>query len=130
MKGVTSDLDGSYPLSSPSYHEKTAGRATVSSNSVILKCLADTFCSDGFIFERIKRQGDFGIYRKYKCESFEVIRIRRLEAHSFKGKEYPTTEIYPRSEEWGKYGWTYRTLAEANRKFARLIEESEEVKCL
>ena len=122
--GIVSDVNGG-SLSLPSHQEKADGRASVSSNSAILECLADTFCSDGFIFERIRRQGDFGIYRKYKCESFEVIRVRRLKAHSFKGKEYPTTEVYPRSEEWGQNGFTYRTLAEANRKFTSLIKESE-----
>ena len=84
----------------------------------------------GFRHNLIERLGEIAIYRQRKSglpDAFEVVRIQKREAFSLFDKDYPATETYPRDEAWGVDGFTYRSLDEAERKFAELIGKSKEI---
>jgi hypothetical protein len=85
--------------------------------------LLGEFRQSGSTFTQVKRVGDIAIYKQTKARrspAFEVVTIRRREASVAFGKEFPATEYYPHNEDWGTYGFTYRTLDEAERKFEEL----------
>ncbi len=61
----------------------------------------------------------------YFC--YEVIRIRKREAESFKRYgtliELPLREVYPTDNNWGLYGWTFKDLKGAEVYFIKLSEK-------
>jgi hypothetical protein len=72
---------------------------------------------------QLKRVRAVAIYQQAKNDqapAFEVVIIRRREASFAFGKDFPATEYYPHNEDWGTYGFTYRTLEEALVKFREL----------
>lgn len=81
------------------------------------------FNRDGFTFRQLRRIGNVAIYeqtKKGQSPAYEVVILRMREARIAFGMELPECEHYPSSEEWGTYGWTYRSLSEAERKFKEL----------
>jgi hypothetical protein len=54
----------------------------------------------------VERKGNIAIYQG-PYQDFEVIVIRVAEESVFAGKVVPRREVYPSSELWGTYGWTY-----------------------
>src|SRR6266404_3390430 len=93
--------------------------------------LSREFRHAGFSLTRLKRAIDVAIYRQSKNEhhpSYEVVLIRKSEARSAFGHEFPAAEYYPRSEDWGTYGFTYRTIEGALAKFAELTGKAKEGK--
>jgi len=90
--------------------------------------IATLFRHSGFTFIQLKRIGNGAIYKQSKGKqpaAFEVVRIREYEAYAAFGKEIPAAEYYPKSEDWGTYGFTYCTLEEALAKFAELTNEQQ-----
>jgi hypothetical protein len=84
----------------------------------------------GFTLTQLKRVGNVAIYqqtKKKQTTAFEVVIIRRREASTAFGKDFPATEYYPHNEDWGTYGFTYRTIEGAERKFAELTDKAKEV---
>lgn len=74
---------------------------------------------------QIERHGDLAIYRQQHKEAdvarFEVIRIRIERERVWPdGHVTPEREAYPGSAQWGTYGWTCHTLAEAQTLLAEL----------
>jgi len=61
----------------------------------------------------------------YFC--YEVIRIRKREAESFKRFgaliALPLREVYPTDNNWGLYGWTFEDLKNAEVYFIKLSEK-------
>ncbi len=77
----------------------------------------------GFEYTQLKRAGNIAIYRQSKKglpDGYEVVCIQKHEAFSAFGKDFPAGESYPRSQQWGSDGWTYRTLGDAEAKFKEL----------
>jgi hypothetical protein len=76
----------------------------------------------GFRLTQLKRLGAVAIYKQAKTQqvTFEVVIIRQREASFAFGKDFPATEYYPHNEDWGTYGFSYRTLEEALVKFMEL----------
>ena len=87
-------------------------------------------------FTQWQRNNDFAIYLKennvpidsplyYFC--YEVIKIRKREAESFKRFstiiELPLREIYPTDNNWGLYGWTFEDLKTAEVYFIKLSKK-------
>jgi hypothetical protein len=78
------------------------------------KPLPTRFRRDGFDYRQVAREGDVAIYeqRWTGCEKpsvcYEVIRIRRHEGFQIDGRIIEPAETYPRSEDWGVYGFTHR----------------------
>ena len=101
-----------------------------------MRLLEQNFISKGFRFTQRERNDNFAIYLKennvpiesplyYFC--YEVIKIRKREAESFKpfGKlmHLPLREIYPTDNNWGLYGWTFEELKSAEVYFIKLNEK-------
>ena len=85
--------------------------------------LLSKFRHSSFTLTQLKRVRAVAIYKQAKNEqapAFEVVIIRRREASFAFGKDFPATEYYPHNEDWGTYGFTYRTLEEALAKFREL----------
>jgi hypothetical protein len=76
----------------------------------------------GRTLKQLKREGMVAIYDQ-GLYSYEVIVIRIKKDGETFGKFYPEHEIYPSSEQWGIYGWTYRPdeREKAEKKFASLL---------
>ena len=93
-----------------------------------MKTRPKAFRSGGFSFKLLKRYGDIALLRKTKpglgFESFEVVIIQRHQSFEIKGKLIPAGEHFPRSEQWGSAGWSYRDRPSAERKFNQLISAS------
>src|SRR5215470_19435894 len=74
--------------------------------------LQTRFERDGFLYRQIAREGDGAIYEQCfvrnpdRVISYEVIRIRRRDGFSIKGRFVEPAEVYPNSEAWGVDGWT------------------------
>lgn len=70
------------------------------------------------------RDGARAIYRQTKTGSdrewFEVILIREEQERELFGTTRLAQESYPGNSDWGKFGWTFQTRADANRKFDQL----------
>jgi hypothetical protein len=87
---------------------------------------ATVFGYSGFTLTQLKRAGSVAIYKQTKGKqsvSFEVVIIRKAEAWTAFGKEFPATEYYPANEDWGLYGFTYRAIEDAERKFAESADQ-------
>ena len=92
-----------------------------------MKILPTTFRSDGFDFEQLAREGDIAIFVKQKLplrfKSYEVVIIQKRDAYTWpNGQTTPAHEAMPSSRDWGKYGWTYQTLEDAELRFKSLAE--------
>ena len=86
--------------------------------------LPDRFRSERGDCLLLRRHGRFAIVRRILASqsehpTFEVVHIVRQPAHHRFGKDYPAKEMMPRTESWGKMGWTYPTLEEAMVRFHR-----------
>jgi len=77
------------------------------------KRLPKEFRHDGFTFRQIARKRNAAIYEQTwtGCRSpsvaYEVVRVRRREGFQIGGRFIPPAEVYPRSQQWGKLGWTF-----------------------
>ena len=89
--------------------------------------LETEFYSRGFCHKLVRRAGFVATYARWRRSNpekvihYEVIIIRRQKAHTHNEIEYPEREVYPTSEHWGTYGWTYRDEAQARAKFEALV---------
>ena len=71
-----------------------------------------------FRYDQVEREGMLSLYRQTHKPSgnarFEVIRIRVRAAHTWpNGDTTPAHEAYPGAKAWGKDGWTFFALGEA-----------------
>ena len=89
-----------------------------------IRPLGFPFTKNGFTHELLGREGLLCIVTRSKRGSqihFEVVRLRERKGCTFKRGDkvltVPNVETYPRSEDWGTYGFTYRSLEEAKAKF-------------
>jgi hypothetical protein len=71
------------------------------------KPLALTFNREGFVYQQIWRQKDVAVYQYGPRGRFELV-IIRIEPEDVlpDGKVLPRREAYPRTSQWGQYGWT------------------------
>ena len=90
----------------------------------------------GCNWTQLKREGLLAIYhqvgidkptnRNRGANNYCVIIVReRKEQKLFKT---PAKESIPSGSEWGNYGWTYKDLESAERKFAALLAEGKHQK--
>ena len=93
-----------------------------------IRPLGFPFTKNGFTHELLGREGLVCIVRRSKHGSqmhFEVVRLRERKESTFErgGKvlTVPSVETYPRSEDWGTYGFTYRSLDQAKAKFQSML---------
>jgi len=94
--------------------------------------LPNEFRKSGFYFRLVKRQGDKAIYSKSRAggvgKHYEVIKIREHDEYVMGGVTIPAGESYPSSEQWGRLGYTYPTLEEAEERFNRIKSTPTEPK--
>ena len=91
----------------------------------------------GFFHKQIDRKGKFALYEKVLIDvacsakgeldknltiGYEVIIIRKQKAHERFGTQFPAKELYPSSETWGTYGWTFIQYLDACNKFKELCK--------
>ncbi|MEO6847790.1 MAG: hypothetical protein ABI254_11055 [Chthoniobacterales bacterium] len=113
------------PLSLPSPKKKTRSTAEAGGKkSKPYKTLATFFCKDGFTFRQIVREGNAAIYEQVlkgrsNPSAYEVVIIRKREAFKIGNRSIEAAEYYPKSDEWGSYGWTVKNREDA---FAKLRE--------
>lgn len=98
-------------------------------NTEIPKPIALEFTHGSMTYRQVMRSGNIAIYHQteefdgqQKHRSYEVVKIRIRKPRTLFGMEYPLMEVYPKSEDWGTYGWTYPTLEAAEKRFAGLVE--------
>lgn len=90
--------------------------------------LPETFRKYGYDFKLVKRSEKAAIYSqaiKDVVFAYEVIKIRKLIRQMLpSGVTIPAKEAFPSTSDWGKHGWTVRTLERALAKFQELEDES------
>jgi len=93
-----------------------------------MQTLPVEFDRKGWHFKQLKREGMLAIYLRTKpsmdgqstIESYEVIEIRIEKEKVRFERIVPEHERYPGDEEWGKYGWPYRSFKDAITKLKAL----------
>ena len=96
--------------------------------------LETEFYSRGFCHKLVRRAGFVATYARWRRSNppgpvhSEVVVIRRQKAHTHNEIEYPEREVYPSSEQWGTYGWTYQDEDQARAKFEALVQASDSMR--
>jgi hypothetical protein len=88
-----------------------------SGNKQEFKRLEFPFVKNGFTHELIKRDGLVCLVKRTRVgypelvPHYEVVKLRHADSFTDRlGNFIPACEVYPKTEDWGKYGFTYRTL--------------------
>jgi len=98
--------------------------------------LKKEFVKWNFRFKQLERKGKYALYEKFilnppqpiKGETnepsigFEVIIIQKQKEHERFGQTFPAKELYPSSETWGTYGWTFINMNNAYEKYNELCK--------
>src|SRR5262245_36962062 len=88
-----------------------------------------TVCEDKtFTYTQLHREGMIALYaQQHKgggSPRFEVVILRHMPASTLpSGATLPEREAYPRSSQWGQYGWTFHTREEAERWVTHLLQQ-------
>jgi hypothetical protein len=86
--------------------------------------LAFPFARNGFAHELLERRGQICLVKRSKDghSHFEVVKLQHAPDQERFGKFYAAHELYPSSETWGLYGFTYlvNDLDGAHKCFKRL----------
>src|SRR4051794_26664161 len=84
------------------------------------------FTERGFQYEQVAREGMVAIYTQTHTASgvvrYETVRLHIQAAHTWpNGTTTPEKEAYPSATAWGRRGWTFFTLAEAQTQMQALL---------
>jgi len=105
-----------------------------------MKPLPEKFTKGGFDFVLVKRIGLVALYQKIRDfdfrvgkvwktfkhrDSWEVFIIQQHAAREIAGVKIEACEAVPCSESWGIKGWSYMTLADAEKRFNTLINNEK-----
>lgn len=91
-----------------------------------MKPLPEIFTKKGFQHRLEWREGNVAVYRRWKGEAchWEVVVVREQKSRVMRTPsgcvDLPHAELYPGSEQWGTYGWTYLDLEAAKRKASQI----------
>jgi hypothetical protein len=95
--------------------------------AVTFRPLEFPFTKRGFLHELVKREGLVCLVRRSRIghpdipPHYEVVKLRQMPGRVWPtGQVSPPSEVYPESESWGVYGFTYRTLNKPERKWTAL----------
>lgn len=80
---------------------------------------------NGFDYKLHKSKGNVALYSqslKGIFLGYEVVKAKYRKAQKIFGKEYPAGYYMPKDEDWGEYGWTYKSSQRAEDKFKELTE--------
>jgi hypothetical protein len=98
-----------------------------SKKAQLYRPLQTRFRRNGFDYGQIAREGDAALYeqRWTGCAEpslcYEVIRIRRRDGFQLSERVIEPYEIYPNSDAWGAYGFTFTN---SNNAWAKFFEIS------
>lgn len=81
--------------------------------------LPDNFKKHGNSYQLLKRSKKSAIYKMDDSETYEVIRIRIGHAHP-QDEDQRSKELLPSDEAFGKWAWTFKTLADAKKRFGEV----------
>jgi hypothetical protein len=93
-----------------------------------MKTIQNEFRSGGFNVTVLKRHGDVVMLSKTRpswdptVDHLEVCLVRRHSGFTVAGHNIPPGEYLPANEEWGDKGWSFNRRADAEHKYADLIE--------
>jgi hypothetical protein len=95
-----------------------------------MESVVDAFSDARFAYAQIERQGMVCIYTQTHKESgvvrYEVVRLHIQAAHTWpNGVTTPEKEAYPASGAWGREGWTYFTLPDAQAQMRAVLARGE-----
>jgi hypothetical protein len=79
-----------------------------------------------FNFKQIRREGDVALFEKRdilqpEIVYYEAIHIRKFNAYSMGGVDFPAGERYPSDREFGIYGWCCGSLELAEIRFEEFL---------
>ena len=70
--------------------------------------LAFPFMRGGYRHELVAREGDVCLVERGGGAHYEIVVLRHRSAESFpNGDSLPAREGYPKTSEWGEFGWSY-----------------------
>lgn len=88
----------------------------------MLKEIGKNKSYEGYKLKQLKRTGNICIYQVDSGTHFEVVKLRlETPSEAYLKQGFLKEEKYPRSEQWGRYGFTYKDLESATKKFNELI---------
>ena len=89
-----------------------------------------TFKKDQFDYKQIMRDDEKALYaqgyassdgKTFDIVAYEVIKIRQQKANTVSiggvDVEFKEKELYPSSEQWGMFGWTFLKLENAKQRY-------------
>jgi len=89
--------------------------------------LAFPFERDQYVHRLVERDGMIAIVERTSTHPdsrgkvhWEVIVVRTQPVRRLGGRTLPASERYPGSSDWGTYGWTYTSEADARVRYDRL----------
>lgn len=93
-----------------------------------MKTLATSQRIGGYDLSQIKRVEDVALFEKKggAFTSYEVVIVQRHNGFVIAGNVVPPGESMPSTSQWGKSGWTCRTLTEAATKFDVVLKAERE----
>lgn len=91
-----------------------------------MKTLPLSWTRSGFTHQVIRREGMVALVRRQHRDvsdlHWEVVKIRVHPERLLQERRIEAGEAYPSSEQWGKRGWTYKSLENARAKFEELTK--------
>lgn len=93
-----------------------------------MQMIAQQFQDQTFTYTQLDRQGMIAVYEQrhkvsHTCR-YEVVRLHIQAEHTWpNGTTTPEKEAYPPSSAWGREGWTFYKLADAQ-DYAKHLEEA------
>lgn len=91
--------------------------------------LPRTFRANQFDFIQEIRVGQFAVYSKKKSHwshsTYETIKILRHDGYELAGNAIPPSEVFPGSEQWGLWGFSFTNLKDAKNKLDELIKNGK-----
>jgi len=99
---------------------------------MIKRILSERFSKNGFDYALVKRSGDVCLYEQSKLGKvygYETALIRTLDVkNGFLGSGITKYERYPSNEEFGKYGFSYQELDNAEIGYQTLLQ-NQRIRC-
>lgn len=90
-----------------------------------MKQLETVLIKNKFVYKQVKRNKDTAIYSQHDTEtspvlSYEVFTIKKRPEVNIFGRYYPSQEVFPADNDFGRTAWSCRTLQRAEEKFKEI----------
>jgi len=88
--------------------------------------LAFPFRADGFDHTLLARSGQVCLVSRNHGAHYDIVILQHRPATRFPdGTELPTREGYPKTSEWGKFGWSYVNRVKAERWYRTICRRQQ-----